>query len=375
MSFTYVKATMLSPNYLEDFYTRHPNIQDKDYATQHAAIMLDSHVWADHISRNLGQFGVKSHELVYNAGYLNQAWAREYGSKAIGNELFIEQLRFFAPDVIFLHTYFPFYAELVPLIRKRIPEVRLIQGYIGVGFTKEHYDLFRKLDFVTTCEHSIFEKLTRIGACAYHIDHGFEHTLVDRIQPIGPQYDVLFTGSILMSNGYHIKRSKLLEYLIKRGIDVTILSKPLETRSNIPHILRDHIRPPVYGMQMLQSLARAKIGINVHIDAISNATNIRLFEATGAGTCLLTEDMPGLNRLFEPDREVATYKSFEECADKINWLLENEQQRSTIAKAGQERTLSAHRLEMRVKQLYEIILKELDRVSIGRKTGGTGRCS
>ncbi len=366
MSFTYVKATMLSPNYLDDLYARNPGLEQQSYAFQHAAIMRDAHVWADHISKHLQSLGVDAHELVYNAKHLNQAWAREQGSVSQGHELFIEQLSSFKPDVVFLHTYYPLYAELVPLVREQMPEVKLIQGYIGVGFGPEHYDMFRSLDFVTTNEAANYEKLSSIGARAYHIYHGFEHTLLPRLETSEPEYDVLFTGSMVMSNGYHLKRSELLEYLVNSGIELTILSNPVEARAQVPEVLKKRICPAVYGINMLRALARAKVALNIHIDALPTASNIRLFEATGARTCLLTDQVPGLGGLFEPGREVAVYDSFEECAQKIHWLLEHDHERRQIAQAGQGRTLADHRMEQRVHQLYAILKSELDQVSGGR---------
>ncbi len=82
---------------------------------------------------------------------------------------------------------------------------------------------------------------------------------------------------------------------------------------------------------------------------------MRLFEATGVGTCLLTDWKENLNTLFEPDVEVASYRNSRECIEKVKFLLQNEKERLAIAEAGQRRTLQDHTIYKRAEQLDDII--------------------
>ena len=90
---------------------------------------------------------------------------------------------------------------------------------------------------------------------------------------------------------------------------------------------------------------------------------MRLYEATGVGTCLLTDWKPNLHELFEPDKEVVAYQSPEECVEKIKWLLEHPEERERIAQAGQARTLQKHTFAQRAIQLNEIIQTNLSLTS------------
>ncbi|WP_147819503.1 CgeB family protein [Salidesulfovibrio onnuriiensis] len=369
MSFTYVKVSTLSPHYLDNFYARHDGLEDKPYNAQYTALMADAHVWADHITMHLRDHGVDAHEIVYNAHPLQQAWAREHGVVAEGKLLMLEQLKTLKPDVVFLHTSYPMYEELVPLVREHVPGVRLIQGWVCVGFGQEHHPLFRSVDFMLTCETGIHKRLNEAGARAYHMVHGFEHTLLPRVpKPTHPKHDFFFAGSLVMSSGYHLKRANILASLIKMDVNLALHSNPVEVKNKVDDALRSRIKPPIYGLAMYQALANARIAFNIHIDMTSSAANVRLFEATGMGACLLTDHQTGLDDLFEKDREVVTYDTPEECADKVRWLLDHPEERRAIAAAGQKRTLTYHRLEDRVAQLHEIILSELDRVSTKRST-------
>ena len=73
------------------------------------------------------------------------------------------------------------------------------------------------------------------------------------------------------------------------------------------------------------------------------------------GTCLITEWKKNLADLFEPDLEVVTYRSAEECIEKVRYLLDHDEERQAIAAAGQKRTLRDHTFARRVRQLDELI--------------------
>jgi len=369
MSYTYVKVTTLSPLYFDNFYDRHPDLENKRYAEQFNALMQDNHIWADHISRHLSALGVDAHEILFNAEKLQQSWAQENGVQAEGAQLLVEQLKRLKPDVVFLNISYPLFAEMVSLVRDNVPNVKVVYGNIGVGFEREHFSHFKALDFVITNESGLHSRLLEAGATPYHMYHAFEHSLLPRIKRLGAleHSKILFAGGMVLSNGYHLKRSRLLASLVDNNINLTIRSNPVEAKGAIPKQLADRIHPPVFGINMYRALFGADIAINVHIDALPNASNIRLFEATGAGTCLVTDRIPKLDDLFEAEREVVTYSSPEECAEKVRWLLDHPEERKAIAAAGQKRTLKDHRLKDRVEKLHAIILKELKRAEKGKK--------
>jgi spore maturation protein CgeB len=113
---------------------------------------------------------------------------------------------------------------------------------------------------------------------------------------------------------------------------------------------------PVFGVEMFQQLHETRVALNSHIDISPvSASNIRLFEATGVASCLLTDDKSNLATLFEPDAEVVAYSSAEDCAEKARYLLDHPSERRAIAEAGQRRTLRDHTFAQRVAQLDEII--------------------
>jgi spore maturation protein CgeB len=109
---------------------------------------------------------------------------------------------------------------------------------------------------------------------------------------------------------------------------------------------------------MYSILKSSLITVNRHIDVAKNyAANMRLYESTGVGTMLLTDYKDNLHELFEIGKEVETYKTKEELADKVKYYLTHEKERGKIARAGQKRTLKDHTYEVRMKELAKIFEK------------------
>lgn len=126
----------------------------------------------------------------------------------------------------------------------------------------------------------------------------------------------------------------------------------------LTRIVPEKCRPPVFGLDFYDLLSRSDVTLNVEADINLGATaNMRMFEATGVGACLLTEHTPNIGELFEPDREVVTYDSTEECIEKSTFLLNNPGVRAEIAAAGRARTLRDHTLEQRCARIDELFQK------------------
>ena len=126
-----------------------------------------------------------------------------------------------------------------------------------------------------------------------------------------------------------------------------------------PKLMRQKF-PPVYGIDMYNLFKQSGIVLNFHIGVAGDyAGNMRMFEVTGVGSCLLTDSKKNMDDLFDTGSEVVVYESNEDCIEKIKWLLENENERKKIASSGQSRTLKDHTVENRCKTIIEIINKEL----------------
>jgi glycosyltransferase involved in cell wall biosynthesis len=124
--------------------------------------------------------------------------------------------------------------------------------------------------------------------------------------------------------------------------------------------LSKHFAGNVWGKRMMDTYSDSKIVVNRHIKmADGYAVNYRMFEATGSGALLLTEEAPNLADLFQPGEEVLTYASTVEAIEKIKWALENPDQASRIASAGYERTRREHLTGNRIHQIETLLEEQL----------------
>jgi spore maturation protein CgeB len=73
-------------------------------------------------------------------------------------------------------------------------------------------------------------------------------------------------------------------------------------------------------------------------------SRLRDLEAPMLGACYLTEACPGLDQLFEPGREIETYRDAAELVGKARALLADAPRRRALRLAGQRRVLAEHTL-------------------------------
>jgi spore maturation protein CgeB len=112
---------------------------------------------------------------------------------------------------------------------------------------------------------------------------------------------------------------------------------------------------------MYRALARSRITVNRHINvAENNANNMRLYEATGVGSLLITDRKDNLGEIFEIGKEVVAYSSPEEAAELIRYYIKHPDEADLIAKAGQARTLKDHTYKTRMNELMPILERHLE---------------
>lgn len=137
--------------------------------------------------------------------------------------------------------------------------------------------------------------------------------------------------------------------------DATVPMVPLSK------LVPDACRPPVFGLEMYKTLKRIDVLFNLHGEHNrGNTTNMRMFEATGVGSCLLTDEGPNVRDLFEPGREIVTYSGVEDCIEKARYLMDHDAERKAIADAGHQRTLRDHTTDRRCEEIDAILSKRLN---------------
>lgn len=407
MNYRFVKITNYYRNFLNYYYSKKPQITNLSYQGQLDDLMNEAFGWSNFYQINLNKLGNDAYEIVANAEPLQSTWAKEHGVNSSGENLLIEQLKFYKPEVIFFQDSLSFSPSFIAEIKNKIKTVKKIIGWCCSPYTKQQLSNYKLFDFVLTCSPGFRKAIEGIGIISYQLNHAFESSLLPRINEKNdfPNTDFIFIGSFIGNKDFHDERIKLIESLLKKNVNITLYTNLPRDSSiyifgqkigysisqafksiglenlalNLPLIQKsarltempkkinfsDAFKKaanskPLYGIEMFKAISKSKIGFNSHGGVAGEyAANVRLFEVTGVGSCLLTDYKKNLVDFFEPDKEVVAYKSADECAEKVNWLLSHPNDLEQIAAMGQKRTLKDHTFERRAEELNEIILKEL----------------
>jgi len=130
-----------------------------------------------------------------------------------------------------------------------------------------------------------------------------------------------------------------------------------------PHLsdaLRASHQGEAWGYDYFNILLRSEITINRHGEiARGFANNMRLFEATGCGACMITEHSPNIGDFFKPSVECLTYQSPDDLVYAIRSIQGVDGASRIIAARGHRRCLADHCYENRLPQFIDV-LESLD---------------
>lgn len=365
---------------LSQVYEATPQLAHQTFAEQLRTIYDTGFGRADFLPLNLRKLDHEVEQFIANAQPIQASWAREHGLEIQTErstllrvrqrlqrevdrwrdkqfspgenvpkwefEVLLAQTRAFKPDVIFICDVLYLPAHFHQTLKEH---TRLLVGEMAYPIPPR-LDL-TPFDLVVSAAPHFVDRLRKAGVSSELLRLGFEQTVLDRIGNEPRNVELAFIGSVGKD---HQQRLELLEELCRK-VPISFWGAGAE---NLPpgSPLRGRVQPPLWGYDMYRQLQRSKIALNIHIDmAEQYAANMRLYEATGVGTLLLTDWKVNLPELFEPGKEVVAYRSIEECVELVNYYLGHEDEREAIAHAGQQRTLCEHSYYHRMQELTEIL--------------------
>lgn len=104
-------------------------------------------------------------------------------------------------------------------------------------------------------------------------------------------------------------------------------------------------------------ILRSNFCLNLHRDEIADVGNIRSFEVTGLGSCLISDRGKYMNEFFDTDSEIIGFNTLDDFFDKYKFALNNPKIASQIAENGKKRTLRDHTTSNRCDRFVEILSK------------------
>ena len=289
------------PAFLESHYRGRPDLADASYDVQWRALMDRFFGTSDAYSHYLGELGHDAHDVVVNCDLLQGAWARDHGIRPKrptgpfgATSLVLEQVEEFEPDVIYVHDL----NALSPRILRTVhAPSRLLVGQIASALPSKRrlalYDLL-----LTSFPHFV-PMFRAAGIASEYLRIGFDPRVLEHMRDEPKTENVVFVGGL--SRATHATGNELLEHVAER-VPVDFWGYGID-RSPRDSAIRRRYHGEAWGLDMYRVLSRAKIALNRHIDlADDHANNMRLYEATGVGTLLVTDAKSDLSDSSSPEQ-------------------------------------------------------------------------
>ncbi|MFP4486925.1 MAG: glycosyltransferase [Campylobacterales bacterium] len=342
---------------------------DESYSQQIDQFYAQMYWPGNSLEKNMEKLGYVSNSLLFSKPdicdivSLNDAWSKEYNivisKERIYNTL-LKQISFYNPDILYLQAGWMFDSSFFDEIRSCCLDIKLIIISCGTYLKEQHYINAKSADIViTVCDNLKIEFIKR-GVNSEVLRHAFDERVLKHIQTARNKANkILFSGSIggrfVNDVQRHSYRNDIVRYLYARTGKVDILSPKSEYIKKF-----ENVKPPQFGIRRFDTISQYSVSINVQSEAAGNsASNVRLYEIPGVGTCLLTDHKDDLEELFDIDKEVVSFNSKEEALDKAEYLLKNPDIAKKIGDSGQKRILKNHTYLNRAKELDAIIQKHL----------------
>lgn len=368
-----LEITTQYDQYLRKFYKIHDDIDGISYDELFNLIVEDNFGQSDFMHRYLGDMGIESKLIFYNNRNLQKKWNMDSKDCSFF-DILLSQIKAFSPDVILISDMYVFSKNEIDVIKESLlPKKVKLVGYnysILNNIFMQNASLY---DQIYTGDSIYVNRMREYGLPAYLLRHAFEPDILNNLSECEKMNKICFSGSIMTGVDMHNNRLDMLDVMTKSeipyvfygniygAIQELIVSEKGKKYIGIIAGIAEKIKPEVFGTEYYSVLSQYNVCLNLHgAGAIDGAAgNMRMFEVTGIGSCLLTDEKKENSALFEKDKEIVIYKSFEEMTEKARWLIDNPQKARDIALAGQKKTLMNYTYKNKAEYLNEYIQRLL----------------
>lgn len=164
-------------------------------------------------------------------------------------------------------------------------------------------------------------------------------------------------GNIHVNENYRL-RAKMLDRVIREGFSAKWWGPRISRKlKNLPLLWSRAGR--AYGGRLLANADFAKavncadvfLARDVHPDVDASVSN-RLYWACGSGAFYLTHYSEGIEDIMTPGKEIDTFTTLDEMAEKIRFYIDHPKTRNRIARAGQKRVLESYTFRHRFVEMF-----------------------
>lgn len=297
---------------------------------------------------------------ISNSKFLQNKWEEEQSMELNQNnnwqiDILKKQIEIYDPDI--LYTVNP---SWISKNIDKLPDVKVLAAWRAAPIgSREDYSCF---DIGLSYAPVYLDLMKKHGISnVEHMDFSFDPDIKKRLDLMNPekQNDICFVGRY----GKMFKhRNKLLYDVYRKFKDNNTIAYHLLTERRfgglvpqLPWKMLNVVNKPVFLNELLEVFAKSKIVINCHSDIAGQYKgNMRVFEALGSGSFMLSDK--GVYPEFLKDgKDFVSYENTNDLLDKIEYYLENENEREEIARHGYETICKHYSTEKGSKKLKCIL--------------------
>lgn len=257
-----------------------------------------------------------------------------------------EQVRKFRPDVLLCANLYLFDDAFLESVKGSYGVAVGQHAAVMPRNSLKRYDLI-----ISSLPNQVVE-FSRHGIRSELVKLAFDERLLPHLVDNGKPHDVAFIGNI---SAHHRGRAHFIAD-VARETPLAFWGGANWPEGVDPATLKIAAHPPLWGLPMYQALKDCRMVLNFHLDAAGQyANNLRLFEVTGVGSVLVTDNKLNIRDYFEPGQEIVVYDDAPGCLAAIRRLQSAPEELEAIAKAGQQAVLSRHTYHHRVRDLLPLL--------------------
>lgn len=317
----------------------------------HRQTLINDRFYGLHLLKPILDLEEGSFYTLWNYEKLQLKWAAEKGWKETDlKKILFAQLEEYQPDVFYNCAPSSFSSEE---ITQKTPSGALKVCWSASPYDQEH--LFK----------SYASRLTNVpldikpkAVCGYRNDYftpAYDAAMAQYGSNKDRPIDLFFYGQY--ADDAFKKRNKFVDRLLEFKLNEPTLNIKVclqyrirkEPVVNIPYIrrywqkivypseqVRLNVDRPTYGLSLYEVLSKSKIVFNAGVDYSGEyKVNMRNFEVLGCGAHMIS-DRGIYPEGFNMEEHFSTYSSIEECLEKIQFLLKEDDVRTHIAQKGHD---------------------------------------
>lgn len=312
---------------------------------------------ADFYSRNLNKLGFDAIDIIANHHHLQETWHEEKGDALSASmlEILKEQVNYYNPDIVFCQDL----SLLPPDFLRWMKRERGIKLMAQCSCPMPAEENVREFETIFTSFPHYVDAFRKLGVRAVYNPLAFESKVLDRFPNLQKRtYDVAFIGGVGTPSHWSYGM-QVLEKIAKEIPNAFFWGYGYDILPARSYVRGKHVGQ-AWGLSMYSILLKSKIVVNRHGEvALNYANNMKLYETTGCGALLLTDQKSNLHDIFRVGTECLAYSSAEDAVAKIHEMLADDAKREKIAAAGQQRTLADHTYQDRMKTVARIAMEML----------------